>query len=81
MNLSLTGIGPGPGFRDFPAHNSEQTSSPQIEDAAFNSNLGPEYQPQTEAGRLAMAGTTGAMSAAAFPAGGATGSGHFGRRC
>jgi hypothetical protein len=40
-----------------------QNASPErVEDAAYKTRLGPEYQPQTEGGRLAMAGTTGALT-------------------
>jgi hypothetical protein len=48
-------------------------SAEQIDDAAFKTGLGPEYQPQTLPGRLAMGGTVGAISSLATPVAGAPG--------
>lgn len=66
--MSQAGAGGMTGVPGLPAPAAAQPSGPvpqgAIDDAAFNT-LGPEYQPSSESGRLAMAGTSGALTGAA----------------
>ena len=51
-----------PGLPSNPTGYTPPISQNEVEDYAFNSKLGPEYQPQTEGGKLAMGATSGALA-------------------